>query len=99
MSKVDKGGAKVALMLNFVGLDEKPTPMSRPATMCVGELQRVVASKLKLTTVFLFVVNGSEGFVPMPDQTLGDLNLLHGKPDSTGVQLLSINIAQKMYLG
>lgn len=98
-AKPDAGDAKVTFMLNFVNLDEQPKQMSRSASMCVGELQRFIALKLKSPTVYLFVVNGSEGFVPMPDQTLGDLNLLHGKPDATGSQLLSINVSVKMYLG
>ena len=99
-SEITTMATKVQLNVSLVGFTiGAPGTMNREGSMTAGEFQRVMAKKLKEPTVFLFVTNGSEGFVPTPDQTLADLNMLHGKPDLNGVQTLSLSISKKVYMG
>lgn len=88
----------VDLVVKFQNLPfESPGAMQRSEAMTIGALQAVWAKRLKLS-LFLFVMNGTEGFIPTPDQTLGDLCSLHGQKDQ-GKVILSISVAARMIQG
>ena len=71
-----------------------------PASTTMAELSGKLAKKLKNPAVmFLFIMKGTEGFVPTPDQTLESLLGLYGQVAPDGSPSLSICISSQLFQG
>jgi hypothetical protein len=78
--------------------------MSRAGTTTMGQLQQLFQKKLKLSIVHFFVMQGAEGFIPTPDQTLETLHALYGSSEQGGGtdpvrRLLSLAVSTQIFQG
>lgn len=73
--------------------------MSKAGSTTMGQLQSLFQKKLKLTIVHFFVMQGAEGFIPTPDQSLDTLHGLYGSTDETGRRLLSLAVSTQIFQG
>lgn len=72
--------------------------MTRPGNTTVGWLQSFFQKKLKVPVVHVFIMQGSEGFMPTPDQTLESLRALYGMDDG-GKRVISFAVSTQIFQG
>jgi hypothetical protein len=73
--------------------------MSKTGATTMGQMQSLFQKKLKIPVVHFFVMQGAEGFIPTPDQTLDTLHSLFGSSDESGRRLLSLAVATQIFQG
>lgn len=88
------------------GITDHVPDMLRPADMAIGALQQLLFRKLSkrsptMQMLYVFVMQGSEGFIPTPDQTIGNLAALFAREDATtpGKQVLSLCLSTSIFQG
>ncbi|KEG08932.1 hypothetical protein DQ04_06151010 [Trypanosoma grayi] len=91
-------GNKITLRLSpKAGITETLPNMNCDPSETLGQVQARIKKKLKRPVLYLFVMRGSEGFIPTPDQTLG--SLLHAYAESSDQRELSIAVSTGIFHG
>lgn len=81
-----------------VGIPAKIPDMSKPGSTTIAALQAFFQKKLKTPVVHVFVLQGSEGFIPTPDQTLETLRGVYAF-DEDGKSVLSLAVSTQIFQG
>lgn len=81
------------------GISNTFPEISKTGSTTMGQLQGTFQKKLKLAIVHFFVMQGAEGFIPTPDQTLETLHALYGTTDESGRRLLSLAVSTQIFQG
>lgn len=81
------------------GISHEFPEMSKAGSTTMGQLQSFFQKKLKLPVVHFFIMQGSEGFIPTPDQTLETLRSLYAIEDDTGKKILSFAVSTQIFQG
>ncbi|KAF8275996.1 putative Ubiquitin-like autophagy protein Apg12 [Trypanosoma cruzi] len=89
---------KITLRLTAkAGITETLPNMNCDPGETLGQVQARIKKKLKRPVLYLFVMRGSEGFIPTPDQTLE--SLLHAYAESDEQRELSIAVSTGIFHG
>mmetsp|Transcript_55071 Transcript_55071/g.63341 ORF Transcript_55071/g.63341 Transcript_55071/m.63341 type:complete len:104 (-) Transcript_55071:144-455(-) len=80
------------------GIAAKIPDMTKPGTTTIATLQAFFQKKLKVPVVHVFVLQGSEGFIPTPDQTLETLRGVYAF-DEDGKSVLSLAVSTQIFQG
>ncbi|KAH9600375.1 Ubiquitin-like protein Atg12 [Trypanosoma melophagium] len=89
---------KITLRLTpKTGITETLPNMNCDPSETLGQIQARIKKKLKRPVLYLFIMRGSEGFIPTPDQTLE--SLLHAYAESKEQRELSVAVSTGIFHG
>ncbi|RHW67554.1 Ubiquitin-like autophagy protein Apg12 [Trypanosoma brucei equiperdum] len=79
------------------GITEALGNMECDPAETLGKVLFRIKKKLKRPALYLFLMRGSEGFIPTPDQTIG--SLLHAYAESSDQRHLSFAVSTAIFHG
>ena len=95
----DAGSTITLRVTAKTGISSTFPEMSRSGTNTIGQLQSLFQKKLKIPVLHFFVMQGAEGFIPTPDQTLETLHALYGSTEDNGRKTLSLAVSTQIFQG